>query len=90
MLKVGVKYCGGCNPRFERSTFLKEVQQKYQDIATFEPAKENVDYDRLLVISGCTSACANFQHLHYQGEPIMVWDEEHMDRLESLRETIKK
>lgn len=90
MIKVGVKYCGGCNPRYDRAAFLREAQEKYQDIATFEAAKEDVLYDRLLVISGCTSACANYQHLRYLGEPIMVWEEGHMDRLESLREVEKE
>jgi 4-hydroxybutyrate CoA-transferase len=84
MLKIGVKFCGGCNPRFDRAALFREAQERYKDIAVFEPAKEEVTYDRLLVICGCSSACAGFGHLHYREKPIMVWEEGHIALLKSL------
>lgn len=85
MVKVGVKFCGGCNPRFDRSSLLAQIKERYKGVALFEPAREEESYDRLLVISGCPRACAGYGHLHYAGEPIHLWEEGQTGRLEVLQ-----
>ena len=61
-MKVGIKYCGGCNPRFNRREIVEKLMDEYSDFS-FEPAIENYLYDIILVINGCLSACANYSSL---------------------------
>jgi len=55
-LKIGVKFCGGCNPRYDRKAFLKKIEEaKAEYNFTYNLEEE---YDILLIICGCKSACA--------------------------------
>lgn len=62
-MNVGIKYCGGCNPRFNRREFVERLidENKY---SSFEPATENNFYDVILVVCGCTSKCAKHDNLN--------------------------
>lgn len=56
-MKVGIKYCGGCNPKYEREETLNNLIKRHKDwIIQDETAKDN---DICLVICGCERACAN-------------------------------
>ena len=54
MLRVGVKFCGGCNPRYDRGEALQRIRAACGDVAVFETAAEGSRYDVLLIIRGCT------------------------------------
>ena len=43
-MKIGVRFCGGCNPRYDRGAFYNEIIECYPD-HDFEIAKEGVFYD---------------------------------------------
>lgn len=60
LIKVGVKYCGGCNPRHDRGSFAVKLSNRFKGIIDFENVIEGKKYDALLVISGCTSNCADY------------------------------
>lgn len=60
MIKVGVKYCGGCNPRHDRGSFAAKLYNQFKGIIEFENVREDSNYDALLIISGCTSNCADY------------------------------
>lgn len=56
-MKIGLKYCGGCNPRFERSSIAALLRRDF-------PAAEIVSVlhgpaDMTAIICGCPSACAS-------------------------------
>ncbi|SHL17510.1 hypothetical protein SAMN02745216_04754 [Desulfatibacillum alkenivorans DSM 16219] len=57
MVFVGLKYCGGCTPRYDRVEFvsrLKEKIAKHVRLVSYDdPRAEHV-----LVVVGCESACA--------------------------------
>ena len=86
MIQVGVKYCGGCNSSFPRGEFVKCAAQEYAKTAVFELAKEDKVYDRLLVVCGCESACANYANLQYKQEPIIIWDKDQKHKLHCLKD----
>lgn len=71
---IGIKYCGGCNSRFNRGKFVEILMGKYNNV-TFEPAKENFRYDMVLVICGCFSECAN--HASLIGRKKLIINSEH-------------
>lgn len=62
-LVVGIKYCGGCNPRYDRLDFSKKIMQDYKDQILFKTVSQDEEYDAILVICGCRSMCA--EHVIY-------------------------
>jgi hypothetical protein len=89
MIKIGVKYCGGCNPRFERGKLFHSIKSRLKE-AHFEHAKEGVNYDALLVISGCTNNCASFQQYKYNKGVVNIKDSSELDRaVKELRELME-
>ena len=79
MFKIGIKYCGGCNPRFDRGAIYHTIQSRLEE-AHFEHAKEGVNYDALLVISGCLSACASYQQYKYSKGVVHIKDSSELDK----------
>ncbi len=57
-LKIGIKYCGGCNPRYDRVALVKQIEKSLQGEAEFVlPESENVVL--ILAVQGCSTACAD-------------------------------
>ena len=53
---VAVKFCGGCNPTYERGKYFESVRDAAADKVTWV----GTDYpepDTMLVICGCPAAC---------------------------------
>jgi hypothetical protein len=55
--KIGIKYCGGCNPGYERVEMIQRVQFRFNDRFLFLRHDEP-DIDVLVLMSGCHRACA--------------------------------
>ena len=53
-LTCAVKFCGGCNPRYDRGAAYKAICSELSGTAGFEVPKEGRHYDLLLIIRGCT------------------------------------
>ncbi|NLY71744.1 MAG: hypothetical protein GX076_08745 [Clostridiales bacterium] len=89
--KCGVRFCGGCNPRYDRGKALEKIKEHFKDRIEFSYAKEDVDYDILLVIGGCTNNCASFSQFNSRLGHITMWSENHIDRIiEELEATLLK
>ncbi|SDZ90510.1 3-hydroxyacyl-[acyl-carrier-protein] dehydratase [Eubacterium aggregans] len=56
-LVVGIRYCGGCNPRYDRVALVQRLRKKLPQV-TFVPAEEGRSYDALLLCQGCPAQCA--------------------------------
>lgn len=61
-MKVGIKYCGGCNPDYNRSDAVNEIISMYPEM-DFEPVRDNAYYDCILIINGCGRSCAGHEGL---------------------------
>lgn len=61
-MRVGIKYCGGCNPRYDRVAFVDRLRAQYPE-ADFRYAQPGEDYDQLLVVCGCTAQCPDISGL---------------------------
>lgn len=55
---VGVRYCGGCNPRFDRVAGVEALGRACPR-AVFRTAEPDTLYDVLLVVGGCAACCAD-------------------------------
>jgi len=58
MLKIGVKYCGGCNPGYERVEMIERVQFRFNDQFLFL-RHDDPDIEGLILMSGCHRTCAS-------------------------------
>ena len=58
MKKIGIKYCGGCNPLYERVEVVQRVQSLLKDRFIFF-VDDVQDSDIMVLVSGCPRACAD-------------------------------
>lgn len=57
-MKLGIKYCGGCNSHYDRVAFVRELLNRLPPLAvTYHPETESCDV--CLLISGCPCACVS-------------------------------
>jgi hypothetical protein len=61
--KIGVKYCGGCNPSYERVEMIQQVQSSLKDRFIFS-IHDQQDLDMMVLVNGCPRACANKNSNH--------------------------
>lgn len=61
-MTVAVKYCGGCNPRYDRTAALTEISTALPG-ARFISAAPGRFTDALLVLCGCPARCAGLAGL---------------------------
>jgi len=54
MLKAAIKFCGGCNPRYDRGEAYNKIRQIFENKIIFSLPEDGEKYDVLLIISGCT------------------------------------
>jgi len=67
-LKIGVKYCGGCNPQYDRVELVKKTANQLKDKADLVSAQAK-DIDMGLAVQGCPTACADLSS--FQGLEIV-------------------
>ena len=60
-LRIGIKYCGGCNPEYDRVALIKQIQERLEVKADFVPW-EREDIDLVLVVCGCSASCVDLSH----------------------------
>lgn len=80
MMKCGVKFCGGCNPRFDRGEVYQAIRNTLQNEMTFEYAEEGTPYDVLLVIGGCTNCCASYDQYKVRRGVIKIYDRADLEK----------
>ena len=69
MFKVGIKYCGGCNPDYDRVALFKMIEERLKGHVRFV-SPEGADINLVLVIEGCKTACADLSS--FQGKTIHI------------------
>ena len=68
-VRVGLKYCGGCNPEYDRVALVRHIEESLQGrVAFVSPKREGVGL--ILAVEGCSTACADLSA--FQGMDIRV------------------
>jgi len=67
-LKVGVKYCGNCNPQIDGPALVKKIGAEMPE-AEILPA-DSPEIEALLIVSGCPVDCAT--RPSYRGRTVVV------------------
>lgn len=57
MDKIGIKYCGGCNPKFDRVAFVDRLTEHCGECEV-KVVSEGETFDYVVVVCGCSVACA--------------------------------
>lgn len=88
-MRIGVKYCGGCNPRYDRTGFVaqlkKELGSESMEWVSASMTKGPLDF--VLVVCGCTAACAEHRSLEgAQGKLVVHAQEQFVIALEQLKQ----
>ena len=55
-MTVAVKYCGGCNPRYERTELAERLRADFPGARIVRPEEPA---DVAAIICGCPAACAS-------------------------------
>lgn len=77
-MKIGIKYCGGCNNRYDRATFVEKFKNAVEGM---EYVQQGETYDHLLVVCGCHSCCASIQNIAVNGSIIYFKSTEDFDEV---------
>ncbi len=59
MKRIGVKYCGGCNPQIERSRFADELGKKLSGDLSLAIDVSMGKWELGILVCGCPVACAD-------------------------------
>lgn len=60
-MRRAVKYCGGCNPRYDRVAAVRRLEERLGEV--LPSAQPGTEYDQIFVICGCSARCANVSGL---------------------------
>jgi hypothetical protein len=59
MRRIGLKYCGGCNPQIDRTALAAEIGSLLPPNCRLETVKPSHEYGVAVIICGCPIACAD-------------------------------
>jgi len=88
-MKIGIKYCGGCNPTYDRTNVVTKLKKHLNDSDSIETAKEEIIYDIVVILCGCSKACANYENLKAKYEKICISSENDSIKLFDIIDKIK-
>ena len=75
--RIRVKYCGGCNPRYERTAVTAKLRAAFPEAAVAEVPAAGPDHF-VAVICGCPVACAAHDDLRgLAGKAVITSREEY-------------
>ncbi len=67
--KIGLKYCGGCSPRYDRVDMVKRIKKELGETIEFvSPDEPGTSF--ILAVMGCKTACANLDP--FEGKKIRI------------------
>ena len=66
-IEIGVRYCGGCNPTYNRASLVKRLESMMPDLS-FVNVQPGKSYPAVLIVSGCLVACTKVDDLSVSGE----------------------
>ena len=89
-MKVGIKFCGGCNPFYERGVVSKKFMEAHPEY-DFEFVNENNEYNIIVVVCGCMIRCTTVNHLKSKYGYIFVSSEKDFEYIpEKIKEMSSK
>ncbi len=66
MKRIGIKYCGGCDPAYDRVPYVKQIQKAAGDQIEWVPFDQG-GFTDLLLIHGCNTECIEIEPFKNMG-----------------------
>lgn len=63
MLSAYIKFCGGCNPTYDRGDAVNKLKKIFEDKITFYSHDINIPRDIGIVVQGCERECVQISNL---------------------------
>ena len=57
-LKIRIKYCGGCNPNYDRPALVELIKERLGNRVAFVEGEGDI-ISLVLAVTGCSTACAD-------------------------------
>lgn len=83
-MNILLKYCGGCNPRYDRKKIVDYLKKDFHEINIILPI-DNKTCDFAVIISGCMSSCVNHDNIEGKYGKFIIND---INDYEYLKSTI--
>jgi len=81
-----VKYCGGCNPKYDRAKLVQQIEAAMPQIEIIYQTKPIAD--AALVICGCSTACANKEEAVGTYGVFVIWQDRDLSALYEFLEQV--
>ena len=82
---IAVKYCGGCNPRYDRVKFVQDLQEEFPECGFYDAEEPNPDF--VIVVCGCPVPCVSHVHINGRFGKFVVTS---LDDREPLTENLRE
>ncbi len=90
MLKCAVKFCGGCNPRYDRGDAYKKIRGALSDKILFSYPEDGKSYDMLLIIKGCTGCPYTYEEINAHRRVVITDSQQLETLLSDMRNILKE
>lgn len=92
VFRIGLKYCGGCNPSYDRVALVNALAARLNGLVRLVPFS-NLSARHVLIVAGCRSACVDLsafagRHVHLISDALDL--ELMIDELMSIAKGIAK
>jgi 4-hydroxybutyrate CoA-transferase len=64
--RIRIKYCGGCNPGYDRSFLVERIKTRMGDAVKWVSSEP---YDLVIAVQGCETACADLAE--FEGNDVL-------------------
>lgn len=85
-MTVHIRYCGGCNPRYDRQALAERIRRRFPQI-TFASDPGAGD-GAVVIFCGCPSACVDVTESYGTYGRFVIWSEAAQKRLEEFLDNI--
>ncbi|MDR0362508.1 MAG: hypothetical protein LBJ46_07500 [Planctomycetota bacterium] len=88
-MRIGIKYCGGCNPRFRGGAVAERLRCDFPDVLMASAVDAGGTFDLVVVVCGCKTACATRTHPAGSCGTVLVTHEEEYEKAASRLSEIR-
>lgn len=87
---AGVKFCGGCNPKYDRKFLYESLKNEYKNIEfqTVSSNSDSFEYDFIIVFCRCTVKCAEYKKYKTKTKYIVISSNEDIHKFRNEIEEI--
>lgn len=76
-MRIGIKFCGGCNPRYDRKKLFNKIKKSLPPYHNISIAENHENYELLIVICGCTSTCADYTKILADKKIVLISEKDY-------------